>query len=101
MPATIVRTDDQSAEVRGDLLNSTVVPVLEQGNKLLAAATGQWTVSLAAVDKVSSAGVALLLEWMREAEKRSVTLRIADLPEHMRPIISISDLDPLFDSVLI
>lgn len=101
MSATLVRTDDQNAEVRGDLLNSTVVPVLEQGRALLAAAGGQWTVSLAGVDKVSSAGVALLLEWMREAEKRAVTLRVANLPEHMRPIISISDLDPVFDPVLI
>ena len=101
MNATIAPTDPQRAEVRGDLLNTTVVAVLEEGKRLLSNAGGQWTVSLAGVDKVSGAGVALLLEWMREADKQGATLRIADLPEHMKPIISISDLEPVFETVLI
>ena len=41
-------------------------------------------------------GVALVLEWLRAAETSGCQLSILNLPEHMRPIIDISDLDPLF-----
>lgn len=98
--AQLQRIDDQHAEVSGDLLLGTVTALLAEGDKLLAAAGSDWTVSLAAVDKVSSAGVALLLEWMRSAARRNVNLHVRDLPEHMRPIISVSDLESLFEPVL-
>ncbi|WP_430461390.1 STAS domain-containing protein [Thalassolituus sp. LLYu03] len=98
--AQIKHIDDHLAEVQGDLLLGTVTDLLTEGNNLLARAGGQWTVSLAGVGQVSSAGVALLLEWMRTASRLNVQLSIRDLPEHMKPIINISDLDGVFESVL-
>ncbi|MCY0965560.1 STAS domain-containing protein [Parathalassolituus penaei] len=84
------------ANLSGDLLADTVVPVLEAGRDLIARSGGQWTVNMSAVERVSSVGVALLLDWIRTAEKAGVTLRIEALPDHLRPIIQVSDLDELF-----
>ncbi len=100
MTGTITRVDQNRAEIRGDLDNSTVPALLNEGSVLLQAAAGQWTLDLAAVDKVSSAGVAMLLEWMRQSDAAGISLRIENLPLHMKPIISISDLDPLFEPLL-
>lgn len=96
----IIRIDDHHAGIQGDLLLTTVSDLLAEGNRLLLASGGKWNVSLAGVGKVSSAGVALLLEWMRSAAAAGVVYTITDLPQHMQPIISISDLEPLFEPVL-
>lgn len=101
MTTTLTRIDGSRAEVHGDLLNDTVPAVLPEGSRLLAVAGDSWTVDLAGVGKVSSAGVAMLLEWMRVAAAAGVALHIANLPEHMRPIISVSDLEPLFEPLLV
>lgn len=86
------------ASLSGDLLADTVVAVLESGRTLIARSGGQWTVDMSAVERVSSVGVALLLDWMRCAEAAGVVLRIRALPDHLRPIIQVSDLDEVFAS---
>jgi len=98
--AELKRIDDGRAELSGNLLHSTVTSIMQQGKNLIAACGGSWTVDMQGVDKVSSSGVALVLEWLRVAEGHGYALKIRNLPEHMRPIIDISDLDPLFESLL-
>ncbi|MAY14203.1 MULTISPECIES: STAS domain-containing protein [Oceanospirillaceae] len=100
MSVSLTRIDDNRAELAGSLLATTVVSVLPDGEKLIRAAKGQWTLNMAAVNEVSSAGVALLLEWLRCATAAGINLHIENLPEHMKPIISISDLDSLFEPLL-
>ena len=100
MSVSLTRVDDNRAELSGSLLASTVVSVLPTGEKLIRAAAGEWTVNMAAVTDVSSAGVALLLEWLRCATAAGVSFHIENLPEHMKPIIDISDLDALFEPLL-
>ncbi len=56
---------------------------------------GAVTVDLAGVTRSDSAGLALLIEWLRLARRRGVTLRFAGLPGQMREIARISDLLPL------
>lgn len=99
-PALLQATAPDRAELSGDLTHNTVVDVLPQGLALLQQAGNQWTVSLQGVGKVSSAGVALLLEWLREATALNKVLYIECLPEHMEPIIRISDLEPVFGPLL-
>jgi len=88
------------AQLSGDLLNNTVVAVIEPGKKLMAAAAENWTLDMVAVERVSSAGVALLLEWLRYARSRNLEFKIENLPSHMQPIIRVSDLEPLFEPLL-
>lgn len=90
----------QRALLSGDLTAATVSAVLPQGLVLLAEAGEHWTLDMSAVGKVSSAGVALLLEWLRAASAAGTALHIEHLPRHMMPIIRISDLQPLFAPLL-
>jgi len=98
--AELRKISDQKAELQGDLLNTTVVAVIAPGKTLMAQAGGHWTLDMSGVERVSSAGVALLLEWLRESKRLQQTFKIENLPAHMRPILDISDLEPLFEPLL-
>ncbi|MCD8523583.1 MAG: STAS domain-containing protein [Saccharospirillaceae bacterium] len=100
MSVSLNRIDERRAELSGSLLASTVVSVLAAGEKLIRTAPGEWTLNMAGVTGVSSAGVALLLEWLRCATAANVSFHIENLPAHMKPIIDISDLGGLFDPLL-
>ncbi|KZZ50413.1 MAG: STAS domain-containing protein [Saccharospirillaceae bacterium] len=89
-----------SASLSGDLLNSTTVGVIEPGKHLLSKAGSEWTVDMSGVGRVSSVGVALILEWLRAANAQNIELKIKNLPQHMRPIIDISDLQPVIEPLL-
>lgn len=89
-----------SASLSGDLLNNTVTDVVESGKHLLEKAGDCWTVNMSDVERVSSAGVALILEWLRHANSNNITLKIQNLPDHMKSIIDISDLQPVFEPLL-
>lgn len=45
------------------------------------------TIDLEGVPRADSAGVALLLEWMRDARKTGTTLQFANTPAQMQAII--------------
>jgi len=98
--AELRMTNSSSACLSGDLLNSTVTAVVEPGKHLLAKAGDCWTLDMSGVERVSSAGVALILEWLRAANSQNTSLKIQNLPDHMKPIIDISDLQPVFDPLL-
>lgn len=100
MGIQLQRLDDDKAALSGDLLNTTVVSVIDEGKQLLKAAGDVWSLDMAQVERVSSAGVALLLEWLRTANQAGKTLKIDNLPEHIQPIISVSDLNQVFDPLL-
>ena len=57
------------------------------------------TVDLSGVTRSDSVGLALLIEWLRLARQREVTLQLAGLPEQMREIARISDLLPILPLV--
>ena len=100
MSLSLISIDAQHAELSGAMTKSTVMSVLSQGQQLLKSAQGQWQLDMAAVTQVSSAGAALLLDWLRTAKASHVEFHIQNLPQAMRPIFAISDLDPLFEDVL-
>lgn len=50
-------------------------------------------IDLGGVTRADSAGVALLLEWIRKAEKSGATLRFTGAPSQMRAIINFCALD--------
>ncbi len=84
------------AKLAGDLTMHTVAAILPQGFALINQAEDVWRLDMAAVEQVSSAGVALLLEWLKAVEKSGKTFELQNLPEHMLSIIEISGLEPLF-----
>ena len=61
----------------------------------LAGASGAIEIDLAGVTRCDSAAVALLLEWVRVAERRGARLAFRNLPASLAAIASISDVDQL------
>lgn len=55
------------------------------------------SVSLRDVDQSDSAGLALLVEWLRLAEKRRCRLTYTDIPSHLRTLIDVTGLSPIID----
>ena len=85
-----------SAALSGDLTLHTVTALIADGERAIAAAPAQWTLDLSGVNRFSSAGVALLLNWMRVCVSQNKSLRLVNIPEDMRAIISVCDLEDVF-----
>jgi phospholipid transport system transporter-binding protein len=54
-----------------------------------------WEIDLSAVTAVDSAGLALLIEWYRWAERDRKPLRFVGVPAQLRALAKISDVDKL------
>ncbi|MFY9179328.1 MAG: STAS domain-containing protein [Venatoribacter sp.] len=93
---TLVEQNSQQAKLLGDLTLNSVPQVVELGQQLIKQAQHQWVLDMTAVEQVSSVGVALLLQWLRQCRQQQVQFVIVGLPQAMRPILRISDLEPIF-----
>ncbi|MFJ3482363.1 lipid asymmetry maintenance protein MlaB [Pseudomonas sp. NPDC090202] len=70
----------------------------EQGAELIKASTAPSVVlDCSAVQKSSSVGLALLLAFMRDAQKAGKTVSVRALPEDMREIAQVSGITDLFE----
>jgi len=54
------------------------------------------SVDLGSVERVESAGVALMLDWIRAARVHGRTLSFDNIPEHMQSIAALCGVDHLF-----
>lgn len=83
--ASITREGPERLIVKGDLDMRAAPALLERGRQLLSG-EGEQSVDLGGVSRIDSAGVALLLEWAREAARRQLSIRFANVPEHVLAI---------------
>lgn len=93
--ASIRDCGDGLLAVTGELSFDSVAALREQGNTLLAAGSGPCRVDLAGVSFGSSAGVSLLLCWVREARARGRALQYLNLPAGMVEIARVTGVDDL------
>lgn len=93
--AQIEIDEDGMVRVSGELTFSTVTALNGQAEKLFASRSGDLSIDLGGVSRADSAGLALLIEWMRWARQRNVPLRLYRMPMQMRTIAAASDLDIL------
>ncbi len=92
-----ITVDGGTLHVAGRLDADSVLALHRVGCDWLAgAAPAQCRVDLGAVEYSSSAGVALLLDWLRAAAAAGKQLAFANLPEQMASIIRVSGLETLF-----
>lgn len=97
LPPQLHAIDASHAHLVGDLTLMSVTPLVAQGEVLIKQVQGDtWQLDLAGVERVSSAAVALLLQWLRYATHAGKRIQLRHLPDEMRPIIAISDLETLF-----
>jgi phospholipid transport system transporter-binding protein len=84
--------DDQLA-LSGELSMETVPGLLRLDQ--WPQASGSINIDLQAVERADSAGVALLIEWQRQAHRRQQDLRFQNTPSQMLAIARLSGVDKL------
>lgn len=81
--------------VRGDLSFSSVTRVLAQSRPLLSQGSGKLALDLGEVQRADSAGLALLMQWLRMGKEQGLEIRFRHLPEQLLAIARASDLERL------
>lgn len=77
----------------GSLDMASVPSVLQQAAGLFA--TPPVVVDLKSVERIDSAGLALLIHWLRESRRRGVPIRFQNIPARMLSLARVCGLDPL------
>jgi len=78
----------------GTLDFDTAVAALDRGLALMRDGT-DWQIDLSGVAAADSAGLAVLLEWLKQARAAGRGLVYLDLPAQLRAIAQISDIEEL------
>lgn len=82
--------------VSGDLTAESVPALeLQGGQRLAAGGATRWEIDLAGVGFGSSAGVSLLLSWLRRGRAAGVEVVFRNLPQGMRDIIRVTGLNSI------
>jgi phospholipid transport system transporter-binding protein len=84
--------DADGYKVAGNLVFETVRDILRQSASAFAS-NGQLSIDLSQVRNADSAGLALLIEWYRLAEKAKRPLRFTGTPKQLLALAKISDVD--------
>lgn len=88
---------DGVLRVSGELGFATAARLYAESAAVVGAAPAERPLvfDLEGVSRVDSAGVALLLTWLRGARERGLALELRNVPEQLRSIARVSDLDEL------
>lgn len=81
--------------VSGELVFDTVPELLEQGRVLFDDGVPGFDLDFSGVSRADSAGVALLIEWMRIAHRRHRNIVFRNVPEQMLAIARVSGVDDI------
>jgi len=91
---TIERVSESEFRLRGELTFGTVAPLLRESASLFQrGATLKF--NLDSVDHADSAGLALLIEWLRSARTNEVSLSFANIPAKMLALARVTGVDRL------
>lgn len=90
-----IRLEGETLRVSGELTFATVTTLLAQSRPLFERLGEHIEVELGGVERADSAGLAILIEWMRLANTRGGSIRFSRLPEQMLAIAVASELDTL------
>lgn len=92
MEARLEQQGDGRYVLHGELSMQTVPVVLRGSRELINAMRGEVTIDLSRVARADSAGLALLIEWLRNTRNNGVKLNFEQLPEQLIQIAKISEL---------
>jgi phospholipid transport system transporter-binding protein len=90
-PARLHESSASGLQLDGDLTAESVVALLPS----LPAGPGEWHVSLGGVERIDSAGLALLIEWRRRLSAAGGTLVLDAVPAALTRLARISSVDTL------
>ncbi len=80
--------------LRGDVSFRTAEAILRRSDRLFKGKS-EFELDLAGVSRTDSAGLALLLEWMRKAASTGAQIHFANVPEKIQAIAMASDLSEM------
>lgn len=93
-PATLEALGNGRFKVRGPLDAETVTDLLERSEAAFRGSTSL-EIDLGGVPEGDSAGLALLIEWIRRARKQNQQLHFKNLPTQIASLARISQVDEL------
>jgi phospholipid transport system transporter-binding protein len=79
--------------VGGEMGFASVSALLESSLPAFASAEAELEIDLSGVSRVDSAGLALLVEWLRRAKGQGKTIVFRHIPDQLRAIARVSDLE--------
>ena len=94
----VTRINDSTFAVEGDMQVEEALSLRAAGEALLASLSSPVTVDLTLAASVGSAGVSVLMCWMRSAEAMGKTLKIINMPDKMFDVSRVSGLDEILRS---
>ncbi len=81
--------------VSGDLTFATATALWKASRRLLTSIPGEITIDLAGIRRADSAGLALLVEWLRLAQRQNKRLTLTNLPNQLLAMAKTYNLNPL------
>ncbi len=84
-------------EVQGDITFDSVIKIEVEGLSIIPLSKSPLVINFSQVQHVSSVAVALLLSWMRCAERQGIQLQFTGLSERFKAILAVSDVLELID----
>jgi len=88
----LTRLDDHQYAVAGELNMQTVPAIAKTAAELLTNCQGVITIDLSAVSRADSAGLALLIDWLRLARQFQYEIQFKSLPAQLMQIARVSEL---------
>ena len=82
--------------LQGPVTFSTAAALLKAGNRLFPASASV-SLDLSKVTRVDSAALALLIEWLRLAERSGHSLQFSGMPEKLRSIARLTGTDEILE----
>jgi phospholipid transport system transporter-binding protein len=90
---SLEKINDQHYALSGEL-NMQSVPQLSQSSAaMIAGMQGEVIINLSGVVRADSAGLALLIDWMRAGRRRNFSLHFEQLPDQLMQIARVCELD--------
>lgn len=90
----IESTDATTFVLRGELSFATVTDLSKRSAEMLWQAE-RVTLDLAGVTRTDSAGLALLVEWLRLAHRKDKAIQFRNIPQQMMAVAQVVGLDEL------
>jgi len=97
MSKAVLFTATDTWKIQGDLSFETTPELFDTARERMQERLPV-CIDLESVERVESAGVALMLDWIRAAHARDRTLQFSNVPEHMRAIAELCGVGHLLTS---
>lgn len=95
--ARLERRGEGRFEVVGTLSFASVPALWSAAGQVLDG-QGELEIDLARIERSDSAGLALLVEWLRESRRRGFRLRFTNIPEQLQAMARLSHVESLLSS---